>query len=156
MSATIVYLIIYFLYAGAMYRLFQKAGIKYPWFAFIPVCSTIGMLWVIGKSGWNIFWQLVPVVNVIFAIIWGIRFVQAYGKSGWWMLWAVLPLSDIIFAIMFLIWGYGSKTQYVGVPTDPAAAARRKATMGRIGKALREASKDDDFDPPDFSPPDFN
>ena len=153
----LLYVIIYFLFAGALYGLFRKAGIKYPWFAFIPMCSTIGQLWVIGKSGWNVLWQLVPIANVVFAIIWGVKFLRAYGKSGWWMLWAMLPISDIVFSIMFLVWGYGSETQYRGVPqkfredtwgaskTDGGADNRRQSTKQRIAKVLSEINQDSDF-----------
>lgn len=111
----LIYVILYFLFAGALYNLFKKARIRYPWFAFVPVLSTIGQLWVIGRSGWNVLWQLVPIANLVFSIVWGVRFLRAFGKSGWWMLWALLPIADIVFLIMFLVWGYGSTTQYVGL-----------------------------------------
>lgn len=114
--SAIFYLIIYFVFTGALYRLFKKAGIKHPWFAFIPILSTIGQLWAIGKSGWNAFWLLAPILNIIIPIIWLVAFLQTFGKSGWWVLLACIPFLDIIFAIMFLIWGYGSKTQYLGIP----------------------------------------
>ncbi len=109
-------IIVYFVFAGALYGLFKKARIKYPWFAFIPLLSNIGQLWVIGKSGWNVLWYICPIMNIIFPIIWGIKFLQAFGKSGWWVLLAILPITDIVYLIMFLIWGYGSSTQYKGVP----------------------------------------
>ena len=124
------YVIVYFLFAGALYSLFKKAGIKHPWFAFIPILSTIGQLWVIGRSGWNVLWQLVPIANFVFTIVWGVRFLRAFGKSGWWMLWALLPVTDILFAIMLLVWGYGSGTRYVGLPEGPAAGAGAKGVTG--------------------------
>lgn len=145
MVTIIVYLILYFVFAGALFRLFQKAGIRYPWFAFIPICSTVGMLWVIGKSGWNVFWLLVPVVNVILAIIWSVRFLQAYGKSGLWVLWSILPVSDIIYAVMFLIWGYGSKTQFKGVPDGGKSGPGFRERMKRVGEVAAEVGKDSDF-----------
>jgi uncharacterized membrane protein len=138
-------LILYLVFAGALFRLFQKAGIRYPWFAFLPVCSTIGVLRVIGRSGWNAFWMLVPIVNVILSIIWSVEFLRAYGKSGWWVLWAILPISDIVYAIMFLVWGYGSATEFKGRPPRKNNGSKAREVLARVGEKAREAGKDLDF-----------
>ena len=67
--------------AIALYVLFAKAHYRNAWFAFLPILSVIGVLHVIGKSGWNILWWLVPVANIIFAIQWGIDFLKVFGIS---------------------------------------------------------------------------
>ena len=112
----ILYLVIYFAFTGALFRLYKKADYEYAWFAFVPILNIVGQLRVIGKSGWNVLWLLLPFANIVFMILWLVAFLQTFGKSGWWVLLAYIPVLNIGFAIMFLIWGYGSTTEFKGVP----------------------------------------
>lgn len=113
-ATSLFMLAVYLVFSIAYFNLFKKAGIANAWFAFVPLLSTIGFLWVIGKSGWNILWILVPVANIVFFILWNIKFLKAFGKNPWWTLVAIIPYVDIIYSIYLVVIGFSSSTQYYG------------------------------------------
>lgn len=102
----------YVLFAGAFFSLAKKAGLDdIAWFAFVPVLNTILQLKMIKESGWWVLMYLVPFANLVFAIIWQVRLLNAFGKNGAYVLFGIF-LSPV-YAILWLVWGYSSKTMYV-------------------------------------------
>ncbi|TYA12118.1 hypothetical protein FRY98_15455 [Paenibacillus faecis] len=102
----------YVLFAGAYFSLAKKAGLDdIAWFAFVPILNTILQLKMIKESGWWVLMYLVPFANLVFAIIWQVRLLNAFGKSGAYVLFCIF-LSPV-YAILWLVWGYSSKTMYV-------------------------------------------
>ncbi|OZB97620.1 DUF5684 domain-containing protein [Paenibacillus sp. XY044] len=113
MSAVLIliYLIIYFVVAGAYYQLGKKAGREdIAWFAFIPVLNVILQLKLIKISAWWILIMLVPVANIVFAIIWQVKLLNAFGKHGAFVLFAVFLAP--VYTILWIVWGYSSSTEY--------------------------------------------
>lgn len=99
--------------AIALYVLFAKAHYRNAWFAFLPILSVIGVLHVIGKSGWNILWWLVPVANIIFAIQWGIDFLKVFGISPWWLLALLVPyLGTVAFLALYVYMAWSPAVIY--------------------------------------------
>jgi hypothetical protein len=107
----LLYIAVYFLFAGAFFNLAKKAGFHgIAWFAFIPILSSILQLRLIQKSGWWVLMYLVPIVNIVFAIIWQVKLLEAFGKSGAHVLFCIfLPP---VYLIQWIVWGYSSKTTY--------------------------------------------
>jgi len=102
----------YVLFAGAYFSLAKKAGLDdIAWFAFVPILNSILQLKMIKESGWWVLMYLVPFANLVFAIIWQVRLLNAFGKSGAYVLFCIF-LSPV-YAILWLVWGYSSKTMYL-------------------------------------------
>ena len=66
--ALIVSLIVAVFYIYCLWRIFTKAG-KPGWAAIIPIYNTIVLLNIGGLSGWFVLLGLIPIVNIILAII---------------------------------------------------------------------------------------
>ena len=91
------------------WRVFTKAG-EYGWAAFVPFYSQ----YVLFRITWGkgiLFWLLlIPLVNVVIAIITDVKLARAFGKGNGF------ALGLIFFPSIFMpILGLGD-AQYLGVP----------------------------------------
>jgi len=107
----VLYFVLIILMVVAFYKLAKKAGLnRIAWFAFVPVLSTILQLRMIQKSGWWTLILLVPVANIVFAIIWQVKLLNAFGKHGANVLFMLfLPP---VYTIQWVVWGFSNKTVY--------------------------------------------
>jgi hypothetical protein len=103
----IVYLAIVVLYVAATWVIFSKAG-KPGWAAIIPIYSTIVLLQVVGRPVWWIILFLIPIVNIVFAIITLNDLSKSFGHGVGYTLG--LTFLGIIF---FPVLAFGG-SQYVG------------------------------------------
>jgi hypothetical protein len=107
----LLYIVIYFLFAGAFFNLAKKANLDgIAWFAFIPLLSSILQLRMIRQSGWWVLMLLVPIANLVFSIIWQVKLLNAFGKNGAFVLFAIF-LSPV-YIILWMVWGFSTKTTY--------------------------------------------
>lgn len=111
---TIYYIIVvaaYVLNAIAFMRLAAVADRPgLGWMAWIPVCNYILPLLLIKKSGWWVLMFLVPIANIVFAIIWQVKLLNAFGKNGAHVLFCIfLPP---VYLIQWIVWGFSRKTTY--------------------------------------------
>jgi hypothetical protein len=65
---------------AGFWKVFVKAG-KPGWAAIIPIYNVIVVLQIAGKPLWWIFLFLIPLVNIIMAVIVGIAVAKNFGKS---------------------------------------------------------------------------
>lgn len=109
-SATLLFsLAIYILNALPIYYLAKKASLSNPWIAFVPVIQFITFLHLINKSGWCILLLLIPIANLVLAIIWYVNFFNAFGMSGAWVLLMFIPFALVI--ILFYM-AFSNSVQY--------------------------------------------
>ena len=92
---------------AAQWRIFEKAG-KPGWAAIIPIYSTIVLLEIVGKPVWWIILFLIPLVNLVVAIMVFHQLSLSFGKDVGFTL-GLLFLSIIFFPIL----GFGS-AEYLG------------------------------------------
>lgn len=105
----ILWLAVFILIIAGIWKIFSKAG-KPGWASIVPIYNTIVLLEIVGKPVWWILLLLIPVVNIIFAIIVVHRLSLSFGKGG------VMTLSLLIFPFIgYPMLGFGSAT-YVGPP----------------------------------------
>jgi hypothetical protein len=91
----------------AMWRMFAKAG-QPGWAIFIPIYNTIVLLRVAGKPWWWLFLLLIPLVDIVVAILIYAGVATNYGKG------AGFALGLIFLPYIFVpILGYGGAV-YVG------------------------------------------
>jgi hypothetical protein len=90
----------------ALWKVFTKAG--YPgWLAIIPIVNMFVVVKIAGFSAWMGLLYLIPIVNIVFAIIVALRVGKGFGKGAVFSIF----LLWLFHAIGFLILGFGS-SQY--------------------------------------------
>jgi len=100
---------------AGVWKVFTKAG-KPGWAAIIPIYNLIVILEIAGKPIWWIVLFLIPVVNLIMAILVGIAMAEKFGKrAGFGVGLALLGF------IFYPILGFGD-AKYQGAPQPPPAA----------------------------------
>jgi hypothetical protein len=104
-------LISYVVGAVALYKIGQKAGVRQPWVAFVPVLQFIVYLHVIDRSGWAIFLLLIPVINIVLLIVWAVKFYLAFSVKTVLIVFSII--IPIINMITMLVVAYSSKYTYV-------------------------------------------
>ena len=92
----------------AGWRIFEKAG-KPGWACIIPIYNVIVLLEIIGKPLWWIVLLLIPVVNIIFAVIMVNLLSQSFGKGVGFTI-GLLFLPFIFIPLL----GFDDSARYVG------------------------------------------
>jgi hypothetical protein len=101
-------LAIFVLIIAGMWKVFTKAG-QPGWAAIVPIYNIIVLLQIAGKPVWWILLFLIPVVNLVVAILIGIAIAKNFGKSD--AFGVGLGLLGFVF---YPILGFGD-AQYQGV-----------------------------------------
>ena len=91
----------------AMWKIFSKAG-QGGWKVLIPIYNVYTLCKIADGNGWKFLLFLIPIVNVVYAIILNFRLAKSFGK-GIGFGFGLLFLSTIF----TLILGFGSAS-YVG------------------------------------------
>ena len=135
-------IVLYLLMCTAFFLLFRKAGVKYPWLAYIPIAQLWPYFQTIKKNTWNVLWFLLPmvagilgtdfqsalggflvvvtsVVIAVLGILWQVRFLKAFNMSPWLLLLLigfVIPILGFLFELAYfgilLYMGFSSNVHY--------------------------------------------
>ncbi len=65
---------------AAMWKVFEKAG-EPGWAAIIPIYNVIVLLKIAGRPAWWILLYLVPLVNIVIAVMVSIDIAKRFGKG---------------------------------------------------------------------------
>ena len=103
----IIYLAVIVLTIVAYWKLFTKAG-KPGWHSLIPFLNLYDMFDMAGMNGWMFLLLMVPIANIIIAIMWCINLAKAFGKSTGFAVGLIF--LEFIF---ILILAFGS-AKYIG------------------------------------------
>jgi hypothetical protein len=82
--------------ALALQTIATKTKTENAWLAWIPVVNLVLMLNIGRKPLWWLLLMLIPLVNIVVAIIVWMAIAEARGKPGWWGVVLILPLIGII------------------------------------------------------------
>ena len=74
----------------------KKTNTENPWLAWIPIANIILMLNIAKKPLWWIILMLIPLVNIVIAIIVWMAIAEARGKPNWWGILVIVPFVGII------------------------------------------------------------
>jgi len=99
----VVFALIYIFVALALQTIAQKTNTPDSWFAWIPILNIILILNIAKKPLWWIVLLLIPIVNIVVAIIVWMAVAEARQKPSWWGILTVIPLINLI-AIAYLAW----------------------------------------------------
>lgn len=96
------------------WKMFEKAG-QPGWAILIPIYNAYIMLKIAGRPGWWLLLYLIPVVNVVIAIIVAIDVAENFGQGA-----AVgFFLNFLLGGIGFLILGFGNyRYEPIGAPAN--------------------------------------
>lgn len=78
---SILYIVVVVFMVYCLWRVFSKAG-KPGWAAIVPFYNVIVELEIVGKPWYWLLLMLIPVVNIVLAIIVMARMAKVFGKGG--------------------------------------------------------------------------
>ena len=110
-ASSIISLALSLIMIAALWIIFTKAGEK-GWKSIIPIYSTYILFKIVYGSGWRFLLLLIPIVNIIIAIMYDFDMAKSFGKGAGFGL-GLLFLSPIF----LLILAFGS-AEYVGTKND--------------------------------------
>jgi Family of unknown function (DUF5684) len=98
---TIFWLAIVVLLIASMWKIFVKAG-EPGWAAIVPIYNLIVLFKIAGKPAWWVLLMLIPLVNLIVAIIAVLEVARRFGKGVGFGI-GMIVLSPIFYPM--LAWG---------------------------------------------------
>ena len=113
-------LAILFLSLASMWRLFTKAG-EAGWKSLIPIYGALVLLRLVGRPAWWLLLAMVPIVNLIPAVMICFDIARAYGKG------AGTGLGILLLGPIFIMWLAFGDAAYVPPTRGQAAPMRRAA-----------------------------
>ena len=116
----LIWLAIFIVVIAGGWKVFEKAG-QPGWAIIIPFFNIYIMLKIVGRPAWWLVLMLIPVVNVVIALIVAIDMAKSFGQSA---VFGVVLLF-LLGGIGYLILGFGS-AKYLG----PAAAPPQARAAG--------------------------
>ncbi len=104
MAALAGMLIFFFIFALVMYvymalalqTIAKKTNTENAWLAWIPIINIILMLNIAKKPLWWLILFLIPLVNIVIAIIVWMAIAEARKKPNWWGILIIVPFVNII------------------------------------------------------------
>jgi hypothetical protein len=137
--ALVIQLVILIVVIAGVWKVYEKAG-EPGWACIVPIYNAIVFLRIVGRPWWWIFLLLVPLLNLVIAIMCTIDLARYFGKGGGFAVGLIL-LGFIFYPIL----GFGD-AEYEG----PGEGARRKKKKRRLDDEDEE-EEDEDFE--DDRPP---
>ena len=92
------------------WKMFQKAG-EEGWKAIVPLYNSYTLTSLVFKSGWYFLIALIPIANIVFAVMMTFRLAKAYGR-GTGFGFGLLFLPYVFYPIL----AFDSNSQYLGNP----------------------------------------
>jgi hypothetical protein len=82
--------------ALALQTIATKTGTANEWLAWIPIANLFLMLMVAKKPMWWFILFLIPLVNLVIAIMVWMAVAEARGKPNWWGILMIIPLVNLV------------------------------------------------------------
>jgi hypothetical protein len=80
----------------ALQTIATKTGTDNAWLAWVPIANLFLMLMVAKKPLWWFILFLIPLVNIVMAIIVWMAVAEARGKPNWWGILMIVPFVNLI------------------------------------------------------------
>ena len=82
--------------ALALQTIATKTSTANEWLAWIPIANLFLMLSVAKKPMWWFILFLVPLVNLVMAIMVWMAVAEARGKPNWWGILMIVPVANLV------------------------------------------------------------
>lgn len=91
----VVYLLVYLYFSLCIFKIAKKCGVEMAWLAWIPVIQIVPLLQAGGKPIWWILLMLIPLVNIIVAIMVWMAVAERRGKPSWIGILMIVPIINL-------------------------------------------------------------
>lgn len=96
-------LVFYVFMALAVQTIANKTHTENAWLAWIPIANIFLLLNVAKKPLWWFLLFLIPIANIVVAILVWMAVAEARNKPNWWGILMILPLVNLV-ALGYLAW----------------------------------------------------
>ena len=86
---------------ASFWKMFEKAGEK-GWKSIIPFYNTFTLFKIAGYNGWMFLLLIIPIVNILIAILLSLRIAARFGKSDIFAIIAIVLFNPIGYWIIGL------------------------------------------------------
>jgi hypothetical protein len=86
----------YLYVALALQTIAVKTATPNPWLAWIPIANIFLMLGIAKKPMWWFLLFLVPLLNIVIAILVWMGIAEARHKPSWWGVLTIIPIAQLI------------------------------------------------------------
>jgi hypothetical protein len=80
----------------ALQTIANKTNTANAWIAWIPIANIFLMLSIAKKPMWWFLLFLVPLVNIVIAIMVWMAIAEARGKPNWWGILTIVPVANLV------------------------------------------------------------
>ena len=80
----------------ALQTIATKTNTANTWLAWIPIANLFLMLGIAKKPMWWFLLLLVPLVNIVIAIMVWMAMAEARGKPSWWGILTIVPVANLV------------------------------------------------------------
>ena len=87
---------LYVYMALALQTIANKTKTENSWLAWIPIANLVLMLNIAKKPIWWLVLFLIPIVNIVIAIMVWMAVAEARGKPSWWGVLTIVPVANLI------------------------------------------------------------
>lgn len=86
----------YVYFALAIQTIADKTSTPNSWLAWIPIANIFLMLGIAKKPMWWFILCLIPLVNIVIAVIIWMAIAEARQKPNWWGILTIVPIANLI------------------------------------------------------------
>ena len=86
----------YFYISLALQTIATKTNTANTWLAWIPIANLFLMLSIAKKPMWWFLLLLVPLLNIVIAIMVWMAMAEARGKPSWWGILTIVPVANLV------------------------------------------------------------
>ena len=92
-----LFMVVAYVYiALCLQRMAQKTNTENTWMAWIPILNIYLLVTIAGKPGWWFILLLIPLVNIIVAIMLWMAVAERCGKQSWLGILIIVPLINLV------------------------------------------------------------
>jgi hypothetical protein len=89
-------LVCYVYVALALQTIANKTATPNPWLAWIPIANVFLMLAIAKKPLWWFILFLIPLVNIVMAVVVWMGIAEARQKPNWWGILMIVPIVNLV------------------------------------------------------------
>jgi len=101
----VFYVALIILIIAAVWKIFTKAG-KPGWASIIPIYNLVVLMQIIGRPGWWAILYLIPLVNIVIAIINAFDLAKVFGRGTLFAIFGLILFQPVGYMIL----GFGKST----------------------------------------------
>ena len=125
-AAVWIFILAIYIYSAICYMAMAKrTNTPNGWFAFIPILNMILMLQIAKRPLWWIILMLIPIVNIVIAIIILLDILKVLKRPTWWVILMLIPIVNLVI-LGVMAWGKNDAPM-VGATPPPVAPTQPMA-----------------------------